>query len=166
MDGPIPVNTSGTARLLLGGPAYAVGWQEPVYLPNPAAGATWKFTVDGRYHTRVISIRWGYAASGVVVNRFPMLTLRDANGTIVFRSPAMQQIIAGNNLAMNSYRFGYTDFAQNQAEQFSGLPDVLLPPGWSWSGDVVNIDAGDQISGVVLLVQRYPNDTLEIPAAV
>lgn len=163
MTSPLPANTSQTAHLILGGPSMAVGWQEPVYLPNPAAGATWKHVVDGRFYERVISVRWGFTASAVVANRYPMLTWRDSNGTIVLRSPAMQQIVAGNNLNMNSSVFGYSDFAQNQAEQFSGLPDLLIPPDWSVAGDVVGIDAGDQISGIVVVVQRFPSDAAVMP---
>lgn len=163
---PVPgqSNVSQMARLLLGAPSFAVGWQEPVYIPDPAAGATWKHTVDGRYFERIVSVRWGYLASAEVVNRYPLLTWRDANGTIVLRTPAMEVIVAGNNLSMNSTVDGYSDFGRNQGEQFGGLPDLMIPAGWSLAGDVVGIDAGDQVSGVVLLVQRFPNDAAEISA--
>lgn len=163
MASSLPANTSQTARLILGGPSMAVGWQEPVYVPNPAAGTSWKHVVDGRYYERVVSVRWGFTASGVVANRYPMLTWRDSNGTVVLRSPAMELIVAGNNVNMNSSVFGYADFGQNQAEQFSGLPDLLLPPDWSLSGDVPGIDAGDQVSGVVVVVQRFPTDAAVMP---
>lgn len=163
MTSPLPANTSQTARLINGGPSMAVGWQEPVYVPQPAAGATWKYVTDGRFYERVISVRWKYSASAVVTNRYPLLTWRDANGTIVLRSPAMQIIVAGNNSTMNSRFNGYADFGQNQAEQFSDLPDLLLPPDWSVAGDVIGIDAGDQISGVILVVQRFPSDAAVMP---
>ena len=164
MDGPLPGNTSGTARLLLGAPSYAVGWQEPIYVPNPAPGATWSHTVDGRFHERLISARWSYAASAVVANRYPLLSLSDVNGTVILRVPVMQTIVAGNNLAVNLWVYGSSQFGQNQAEQFNGLPDVLAPPGYTWTATTPGMDAGDVVSGVVLLVQRYPNDAAEIAA--
>lgn len=165
MTGGQPANTSGTARLINDAPSYAVGWQEPIYIPNPAPGQSWSYKVDGRWYERLISVRWSFSASAVVANRYPLITVRDHNGVIVLRSPAMQVIVAGNNVAMNSRFNGYADFGQNQGEQFSGLPDLMLPPGWSWSGDVIGMDAGDVVSGVVLIMQQYPNDTASIPAS-
>lgn len=164
MTSPLPANTSQTVRLILGGPSMAVGWQEPVYVPEPPVGTSWKHMVDGRFYERVISVRWNVTASAVVANRYPLLTWRDGNGTVVLRSPAMQVIVAGNVSNMNSSVFGYSDFGQNQAEQFGGLPDLLLPPDWSVAGDLIGQDAGDQVSGVVLVVQRFPTDAAVMPA--
>lgn len=153
------------AHLMTDPPGFGIGWFERLLIPDPAVGLSWSHTVDGRYYERLIGVRWHFVASAVVANRYPMLTLRDADGAILLRSPVMQVIVAGNNSTMNSRFDGYSDFAQNQAEQFSDLPDLLIPSGWSWAGDVVGQDAGDQVSGVVLLVQRFPNDAAVIGAA-
>lgn len=164
MTSPLPGNTSGTARLMIDAPSYAIGWQEPIYPPNPAAGAVWSHTVDGRYYERLITVRYNYLASAVVANRYPLLTLTDANGAIVLRVPTVASIVAGNNLAINLWPNNTSQAADNQGEQFNTLPDLLVPPGWTWTATVVNIDPGDQISNVVLQVQRFPNDTTAITA--
>lgn len=149
---------------MIDAPSYAIGWQEPVYIAQPAAGATWSHTVDGRYYQRLITARWNYLASAVAANRYVVLTLTDASGNIIIRVPTVAVIVAGNNLAINLWANNTSQAADNQGEQFNTIPDLLIPPGWTWTATTINEDVGDQVSNVVLLVQRFPNDTAQITA--
>ena len=165
MDGPVPANTSGTARLLLGGPTYAVGWQEAKYIPNPAPGASWSYTADGRYYERLIAATFQLTTSAAVANRFPQLFLFDNNGKEITSVPVSGTIVASTTLNVKLQLLAPTYSNGTSGGSFGFIPDILIPPGWQWSLTVFSEDVADQISNVVLLVQRYPNDTAEIPAA-
>lgn len=164
MDGPLPGNTSGTARLLLGAPSYAVGWQERLLLPNPAAGQPLTYTVDGRFYERLIAVTLTLTTSVVVANRFLQFYLQDNNGVTVTSAPGGGVVVASSTL--NPFLTYDAPSYSNGASggTFGKIPDVLAPPGWKWVAQVFNMDAADQISGAVLLVQRYPNDAVEIQA--
>ncbi|SRR6266852_3497065 len=164
MTSPVAHSSSSTARLMAGALGYQVGWQEPVYLPNPAAGAVWSYKVDGRYFERVLTITFTLVTSAVVANRFPQVQLADANGTVITAVPAGGTVVAGNNLnvTLTLEAPGYSGGASGGT--FGFMPDLLIPPGWSWRAAVFGIDPGDQILGVILLVQRFPNDAASIPA--
>ena len=165
MSTPLPGNTSGTARLILGAPAYAVGWQEPVYLADPAVGQNFVHTVDGRFFTRVVAVQFTLVTSAVVANRFPALILSDTNGKTITSVPAGGTVAASSSLFVflnvngPAYAFG------NSGGTFGSMPDLLVPPGWVWQSSIAGMDAGDQISSIVLLLQRYPNDTAAVSAA-
>ena len=164
MQPSLPPNTSGTARLILGPLGYQVGWQEPVYVPNPGAGLGWVHAVDGRYFERVLSVTFIFQASAAVSNRFIQLQYVDTNGNAITTVPASGQITAGvgvnANMSINApgYNFG----TSNLTGGF--IPDLLLPPGWAIQTHNSGIDVADQYSGIVLLVQRFPNDAAMIPA--
>lgn len=145
-------------------PAFAIGWQEPIYLPAPAAGAQWSYTVDGRYFERVISIFALFQTSAVVANRFPLVRIMDANGSIIAEVPLGATIVAGT-LLTGCLMLAAPSFATGAGGAVNGFfPDILLPPGWSISTSVTNMDVGDQWSNIRLLMQRFPNDAASITA--
>lgn len=164
MTTPGPNNTSQTARLLLGAPSYAVGWQDVVYLPAPAVGAEWAYTADGRYYERVTAVRFAFTASAVVATRGLQLRLTDANGTIIQTVPLAGGVAAGANIMVNASVGAPVVATAGAGDVATYLPDVLIPPGWSWVSHVVAADPGDVRTGIVLVVQRYPNDAASISA--
>lgn len=162
MTTPLPHSTSDTARLMADPPGFAIGWQEPVYIDNPAAGAVPTYTIGGRYWERLVSARFQLVTSAVVANRNPRWTIRDANGQAVnsvragFNVPASTTITVHNTV-------GAADFAADSSGTSYGyLPNLVFPPGWSWRLNVTGIDVGDAITSVILVVQRFPNDATEI----
>lgn len=158
MNGPRAHSSSGTARLMAGALGYQVGWQQPVYVPNPAAGAQWSFTVDGRYYTRVLAVRFTFTTDAVVGNRSPQLVLTDTNGFVITKVPAGSGIAASSSVSANLSLIAPQPALGGGGDLFGYLPDLLLPPGWTWGTSVGTIDPGDQFSGIVLLVQQFPND--------
>lgn len=158
-----PPNTSGTARLMVDAPGFAVGWQQPLYVPQPAAGAQWKHTVDGRYFERLIAVAATLTTSAVVGNRFPLLQLTDSNGVVVVTVP-MGSTVPATTAITPSLTKGGPAYAFGTAFNAPGfLPDFLIPAGWSWQSAVLGGDVGDAWTGIVLLVQQFPNDTVAIP---
>jgi hypothetical protein len=144
---------------MMGALGYQVGWQEPVYIPNPAAGAGWSHPVDGRYYQRLIAAQFTLTTDAVVGNRFPQLQLTDSNGKLVTAVPA-GNFVAASTVVVVSLTLGGPAYATGAAgAAFGFIPDFLIPPGWVWSLVTSGIDPGDQVTGGVLLVQRFPNDS-------
>lgn len=160
----LPGNTSGTARLLLDAPAYAVGWQEVLYVPNPAAGQSWAHKCDGRFYERVVAIAFTFSASAVVANRFLQMYLFDQNGRVITSVPCAATVVA--NTTIESYlQLNAPSYANSPSGGAPGfMPDIMMHPDWQWSCTAFGEDAGDQFSQIVLLVQRYPNDTAAVSA--
>ena len=164
MTSPLPANTSQTARLMADPPGFAVGWQQALHLPAPAAGAQWSHTVDGRYLERLVSVFTSFQASAVVASRYPVLALVDGDGRTVTEVPVGAAIAAGS-LLVASLTAGAPVAATGAGGAVGGyLPDLLLPGDWQWQSRVTNMDPGDQWSAPVLLVQRFPNDAAAIVA--
>jgi hypothetical protein len=164
MSSPLPGNTSQTARLLNGAPSFAVGWQARTIVPAPAAGAQWQRVTDGRYFERVLAITFILTTSAAVANRFPVVQLVDHAGSVVTTVPAGGTVVASSTLNVNlavgapAYSFGAA------GGTYGFLPDLLVPPGWSWQSATAGMDAGDAYSLVSVLSQQFPNDTAIITA--
>lgn len=145
-------------------PGFAVGWQDVVYVPAPAVGTSWSYKVDGRYFERLVGVRFVLVTSAVVANRFPVLYLQDQNGVNVLSVWAGGTVPASKTNGVNLSPWYSLQSNYGGAETFGPLPNMLVPPGYSWVSTVQNIDVGDQVSGVVLTVQRFPNDATSVLA--
>lgn len=154
-----PHSTSEHLSVMANPPGWARGWQDSVIIPNPALGAVWSYTVDGRYSERLVSARWTLTTSAVVANRFPVLQLLDTNGRIVAVRWAGGTIAA--SLALGVTLAGNVTIQSNYGgnEVFGPMPDFITPPGYTWRATVQGIDAGDQQSAITLFVDRFPSDT-------
>lgn len=164
MTTPGPYNTSGTARLMGDAPGFAVGWQEPVYVPQPAAGSAWSHTVDGRYWQRMVAVTFTFNASAVVANRLILMQLVDTNGAVVIEAECGGLVTAGSFLTVNLTADGPAFDVGAAGHSYGYVPGFLTPPGWKWVVSVAGMDVGDQFAGIVLLVQRFPNDAVSVTA--
>lgn len=164
MTYPVAHSSSDSARLMVDAPGFAVGWQQPIYLPNPAAGAQWTRKTDGRYFERLIAVTFTLTADAVVANRVPSLVLADSNGKVITTVPAGGTVVASTVLTTFLSRNAPAFAAAAVGNAYGYLPDLMTPPDWSWSSVVAGMDAADQISGVTLLVQQFPNDAAIITA--
>lgn len=147
---------------MLGGPNYVVGWQEPIYVPAPAAGDEWVHEVDGRYYERLLTARFFLNTSSAAPGRYPYLTLNDANGNEVITVSAGAAVAASSILQVYLTTHGPAYAAGSEGNTFGFLPDLIVPPGWTWGVRTDNIDVADQYDDIVLVVQRYPTDTAEV----
>lgn len=149
---------------MVGAPSYAVGWQEPLYLPQPAAGAVWSHKADGRYYERLISASWLYVSSAAGSTRGPLLQLLDGNGTVVLEVGASPTVPVSSSEQISLIVNLGVSAAMTYSRAWLTLPDLLIPPGWSWQATVINLDPADQQSNIVLLVQRFPSDAVSVTA--
>ena len=141
----------------------AVGWQQPVYLPNPVAGGVWSYKVDGRYYERLLMVHFTTVTDAVAGNRFAVLQLHDSNGRLFSEVPASGAIAASTTIDSYISVHGPAFANEVSGSAYGFMPDVLLPPDWMWGLTVFGIDAADQVSNVSLLVQRFPNDAAVVP---
>lgn len=83
---------------------------------------------------------------------------------VITEVPAGQGVVASTAVTPSLY-VGcpiLSDAAQFQAP--GNIPDLLIPPGWSWGTLTTALQAGDQYSGIIMLVQRFPTDAAVISA--
>ena len=149
---------------MTGAPSYAVGWQEPAYVAQPAAGAVWSYTVGGRYYERMVAVTFTFNASAVVANRLITMQLLDTNGVVVIEVACGGLVAAGSFLTVNLTADGPAFDRDTAGHTYGYVPGILVPPGWKWQVIVGGMDAGDAFSGIVLLVQRFPNDIVAVTA--
>jgi hypothetical protein len=164
MTSPLPANSSQTARLMVAPPGFAVGWQEPVYVATPAAGAEWSHTVDGRYHERLVSVHYVFNTSAVAGDRTIGIELTDTNGTVITGVPGGAGIAPSDGAIVDLINGAPAFDVGATGSTYGFLSDILAPPGWIWKSSTFNLDAGDAYTDVVLLVQRFPNDAASIQA--
>jgi hypothetical protein len=56
------------------------------------------------------------------------------------------------------YSAGVTVYPSGTQIQRARIPDIIMQPGWSLSIAITNPTAGDQLSGINMLVERYASD--------
>jgi hypothetical protein len=164
MTSPLARTTSDSARLMVGAPGFAVGWTQPVYLPAPAAGAGWSRKADGRYFERLLSVTFSLVTSAVVANRVTTVQLLDGNGLVVTEVPAGGVQVASTTLAVRLVTGAPAYAAAVAGGSYGFLPDLLVPPDWTWRAVTTGIDVGDQFSAPLLQLQQFPNDASIITA--
>lgn len=151
-------STSDRLSILSGAPGVQRGWQETIYPVNPAQGQLFSLTIDGSAWVRLLVINYTLTTSAVVANRFPRLGIRDQDGVNIW----IQQLSGGIPASTAAQLYaaqGLGTLANGTSGlNSSALPDFLIPPGWQIQSQVSAIDAGDQISHIQLVVQRFPSD--------
>lgn len=121
---------------LLGAQGAQQGWQEPVYLANPAAGSGLAYTVPGDHWERLLAVTFQLATSAVAGQRQPLLDICDGNGLVLAEIPA------GTNPGLSATLTTY----------LSQAPASLLAPSPSvnGTGNVTAPAAGTTITSAVL----------------
>lgn len=158
------MNTSETARLMIDAPEFAIGWQQTVVVPKPAAGAAWARKTPGTYLERLVSVSFTLTASAAVANRVTALQLADNNGQVLLSVPCGGAQVASTSLAVCLVQKAPAYAAAVAGASVGWLPDVLVPPDYTWQAVTSGIDVADQFSAVVMLMQQYPNDAAMISA--
>jgi hypothetical protein len=83
-------------------------------------------------------------------------------GPVVVDVPAAGAVLAvkaiGAGTAGVIYDTGYTAVPEFGSTYYATIPDLLLPSGWFVKVNVAGIQAGDQLSGIRMVMQRFPTD--------
>ena len=157
--GPAPDNghvITSTRSLLLDPPGLAPGWQEAIPVPAPPAGAGWSRAVPGPYSERLVAVTWTLTASPAVASRIQKLRLTDAQGRAVITVPGIILATAGQVITAQLAPGMTTVTAAVNGDFPGSLPDLLVPPGFTWQTISTALDAADQVSAIMLTVHRFP----------
>lgn len=138
------------------------GEKRIVTVANPAAAAELAVTVPGGRQWRIQAGRLQLVASATVANRFPVLTLSD--GTTVFWQASLSAAITAGQTVQLSFspQQGQGGPAPGTGVQGLSIPDLYLPPGTVLATVTAGLSAGDQYSGLALLVEELWLDDQEL----
>lgn len=132
-----------------------------VPVAQPAAGAEWTQPVSPGAIWEVLAIRARLTTSATVANRTASVVYLDADGNELDRfGPA--GVIAASSAATFCWSQGY-GATNTQGPNHAPLPTPALPliGGWSVKSLTSNIDATDQLSGLILTVREWTLGRIE-----
>lgn len=140
----------GTAQLLH-------GWTDTEYIANPAAGEGFTYYVPPDSWVRPLSIYFTLATSATAGNRYALYTIKDGDGNIFTRTNAgtgqPASITSDYSLVAG---MPVTNAIPNVTAN-AAIPDLVIPSGWQIELEVIGILAGDQVSTIRMMNQRYPS---------
>jgi hypothetical protein len=125
---------------------------------QPGAGAGFTFANDSRFASRLIAITFRFVTSAVAANRSVHVDTDDGSGNVVTRDgTGAVQLASTTGLYSFSTERGSADWDQNNlvyaplvGRWMEGPQNVLITVG--------SIDAGDQLSQVVMFWERLHSD--------
>ncbi|MHB1433999.1 MAG: hypothetical protein ACYCVZ_18030, partial [Streptosporangiaceae bacterium] len=131
---------------------------------SPAAGANYTYTMP--VAGKLQAITWTFTTDAVVATRYQDLVIADSGGNTLWQQSASGSI-AASQVSYVALGAGFGTLKQQGAGlSQTGLPDLDLAEGDTITISVQNIDAGDQISAIVLLViPAAPQAAALIPGA-
>ncbi len=149
-------------RLPLFGMGYA-GWAgrpRAIVIPNPAAGAEWKYTHAGRSFLVIRSIIWTLTASAVVANRYSRLQLM-MQGILVGQFPPDAAVAASS---VKTYNANDSGAAQGDPGTSNvGLPaDLIVADNMSIGSNTENLDVADQYSAIAIYAEEFTDRGLNL----
>lgn len=136
---------------------YAEGWVDFIDVAQPAAGANKSVGVPGEYGMRVLAARATLSTDANVANRLLSLDFVTANG--VSRVRNCPGVVWTANTSSQTFVWNH---AWHVSEWATATPvlipvlDLLLPPTWLVQFTVDNIQVGDQLSALSLVVEKVP----------
>lgn len=136
----------------------AAGWQEIVPIPNPAAGAPAIYKNPGEYYSRLISAVFRLACSGVAGNRAPRIQWEDGNGGIYALALNISNLTATQAGVFSGFAAVGSNGGTASNGYIFGIPDVFLEPGHLLRITAPTFDAGDQLSLIFLVFDRFPTE--------
>jgi hypothetical protein len=147
-----------TASLMTGSMGLQRGWQEIIPLATPAPGGfTVTRTVPGGYWERLVLFAGALVTDATVGNRFPGFNILSPDGQLLWS----QHVTGAVPTAVGAQFYGAigtpTSLGSNGAS-WTSIPDLVLPSGYQVQFSMANIGAADQVSGLLLTVQRFSNE--------
>lgn len=157
---------SGRIRGLLEPFSYGRGWPEVVRGAQPAAGTSFSLTIAGALAARLLSLSYRLVTDANAANRAVTIDYDDGNGGLFAREGAgVVQLAATTQDYAGQYRRAVAEWAANTLV-FHPVPQGVLLQGQKLQINVSNIQAGDQLSRIMLRFDRFPSDALDYPEGV
>ncbi len=139
-------------------PLERYGLPEYVQAASPAAGAEFTQAIEGRYHTRLISLFVRLVTDANVANRTLRLEYRDAAGNVVDVMGNPVTYPAGSTEDYSFSAFQPRGEWEVSATNLVPLHPLLLPPTFDFHIEVTNIQLGDQLSRIRFVWERFYSD--------
>jgi hypothetical protein len=132
-------------------------FQDFIDISTPAANTNASFAVPGDVYVRVIAARATLTTDANAANRFLALDFIGARGKTVVRNGAGLVVVANTTALAFVWNAAYSSsvFATNTPVFVPVLP-LFLEPGMSVQFTVDNKQAGDQLSLLSLVVEKWP----------
>lgn len=136
-------------------PLQRFGWPELAYGLAPAAGAHYSQKVDGAYLQRLVSVFVTLTTDANVADRSVVVEYRDANDRRyqVSGAPVSQTASSEDDWAFNVFQ-PRAEWPVDSGIVIPLMPTLLLPTH-SWRVYVSGIQAGDQLSNVRYVFERF-----------
>jgi hypothetical protein len=140
---------------------FGEGFQQRIRPASPGAGAalTQALSVGGNYPMRLLSARAQLVTSATVANRSISVRFLDSDGnTVEDNGPGVFQTASDTVVYQGQIRRSMSEWSSSGTDRttvYFPLNDVVLSPGDSVSVRVGNMQAGDQLSAIVLVVERF-----------
>jgi len=124
---------------------------------NPAAGAEFSLTVDGRGGLLIRSLRFLFTADANVATRAVLLTVTNGSREW-YRSRASGSVTAGLAVTHGAYEGASGGAAGTTHNPFDFPANGLwVPRGHTLATVTNNIQVGDQISGIGIYAIEFPS---------
>lgn len=134
------------------------GFENLIIGTAPAAGAEIAETVPARRLWKLRSFSTVLTASVAVANRAPILRIEDGGGNFFFRS-ALNNFVVASGVGNLCWAPGMTYTAPGVATNTAGMADIpqemFLRPGWIIRTLTLNLQAADQYSAPVYVVEEW-----------
>lgn len=134
-----------------------VPYDDTVTFADPAVATGITRTIPGDAWEMILSVRMRLLADANVANRTVSLLYNDAQGNRISEVGASAILSANSNsfLTFSSVLYGSPT---PQVSRFAmPIPQEALPPGYTWSLAITNVQAGDQLSIIVARIRRWRN---------
>lgn len=140
--------------------AYGRGFTERVLGATPAAGQPANLAMDGRYNTRPLMVTAQLVTTAGAANRWAELRALDADGTVWYRW-GRGAFITASLTAVLVWELGlgessFVSAGVDASPMFMPLSDVWLEGGDSLRVFVGNMQAGDTLTAVRAVFERFP----------
>ncbi len=146
---------------------YGLGYPDVVDLTTPALGANASVPVAGEYQVRVLAAIATLTTDANAANRLLSLDYINQRGVTLHRNGASVLVTA--NTTAQVFVWGAN---RSVAEWNTGTPvwvpllPIFLQPGYSVQFTVDNKQAGDQLSALHLMVERFETGERGYPVGV
>lgn len=123
---------------------------------SPAAGAGLTQKLDPTYLWRPLSVRFSLSTDANVANRFVSVDYCDPEGNVYLRNAPGLVITASTTgqIFDFNYQRAVAEWASG-TDIMSPLADLFLPAGWQIKLTIGSVQAGDQISSIFMLFQKW-----------
>ena len=140
-----------------------LGIQEPFRIASPGANTNATYQADGYGLRKLLSLVFTLTTDSNVANRYVTVEYqgKDGNAFAVSAAGVTYPASATQRYAGSAFR-GEAEWAPNTDVLFPLLP-VLLYPGDVLKIVVANIQAGDTLTAIRGVMERFPLDAQQLP---